>query len=442
MEHSLDPAPFEESGKPVRARREAREQPPLKPEFAIPIPASELGAGEPVEWVWQGYLARASSTLLTGLWKAGKTTLVAHLLAMMDKGGFLAGDVATGRALVVSEESGPLWAERRDAIGIGDHVHFILRPFKGKPDFGGWQRFVNHLTKQVVEQQFRLVILDPIANLLPIRDENDAASMMAALTPLYSITDAGASILLLHHPRKGDGGEGQAARGSGALPGFVDVILELRRYNAAESEDRRRTLTAFSRFDATPHEAVIELTDDGYRSCGTKLETSRNDRLAVLADLLPGEPPGLTAEQVRDSWPSDGIPTPGKRTVDQDLRHGARQGLWNQGGHGWKSDPFRYWGPCDFRARPDSRDGSMHEYHSHCTESSENSIRARSRSSNRPVRESNVVSGVKPTRAGGGVRESDGVRECQSDNKFLFFANRCEDPAMAEQLRQMADGGG
>jgi hypothetical protein len=35
------------------------------------------------------------------------------------------------------------------------------------------------------------------------------------------------SVLLVHHPRKGKTLAGQAARGSGALPSFVDILIEM-----------------------------------------------------------------------------------------------------------------------------------------------------------------------------------------------------------------------
>src|SRR5206468_12495095 len=59
----------------------------------------------PVPWIWHGYLARHSLTLLTGQWKIGKTTLLAALLARMGSGGELAGrPVSPGRAIVITEE--------------------------------------------------------------------------------------------------------------------------------------------------------------------------------------------------------------------------------------------------------------------------------------------------------------------------------------------------
>ena len=310
-----------------------------------PIPASQLGAGGEPAWIWHGYVARGHSTLMTGFWKAGKTTLLAHLLAAASEGGDVGGEVAACKVLVVSEEPPTLWASRRDALGIEDNVRFILRPFKGRPNWTDWGRFVDRLVELVTTEGFEFVILDPLANLLPIKDENDAAMMLTALMPLGGVTEAGAGLLLLHHPRKGDGGEGQAARGSGALPGWVDVLVEMRRCSR-ESSDRRRSLTAFSRLDSTPGEQVLELTEAGYRSCGTKANAVRADRLEALSDLLPTEVPGITAEEVLNSWPAEGVrgvAQPGKRTLETDLKAGAGAGRWHMTGIGRKGDPHRFY---------------------------------------------------------------------------------------------------
>src|SRR5262249_23981306 len=45
------------------------------------IPASQLRkADTQTSWLWHGYLTRNGITLLSALWKAGKTTLLCHLL--------------------------------------------------------------------------------------------------------------------------------------------------------------------------------------------------------------------------------------------------------------------------------------------------------------------------------------------------------------------------
>ena len=89
-------------------------------------------------WLWHGYLGPANVTLLTGQWKAGKTALVAALLARMATGGTLAGlPVRAGRAVVVSEEAAEHWAGRAPGgLRFGD-VGFFCRPFRRAADAGG-----------------------------------------------------------------------------------------------------------------------------------------------------------------------------------------------------------------------------------------------------------------------------------------------------------------
>jgi hypothetical protein len=71
-----------------------------------------------------------------------------------------------------------------------------------------------------------------------------AAKALEALRPLELLTADGASVLLLHHPKKGDVLAGQAARGSGALCAYADVLLELHWAVRDNREDRRRRLSA------------------------------------------------------------------------------------------------------------------------------------------------------------------------------------------------------
>ncbi len=309
-----------------------------------PVPLSQLGEGAPIPWLWDGYLAAGFITLLTGLWKGGKTTLVAWLLRLLGDGGELAGAVKPARVLVVSEESAGLWRRRRDGLAIGDHVHLLPRPFNVRPKLSQWEGFALHVAELVRATGYELVVLDTVPSFWPVTNENDASEVIAALTPLRAIADAGAAVLLTHHPRKGDAAEGQASRGSGALPGFVDVILELRRHDAGNREDRRRVLTSFSRFDETPPEVVIELGEDGYRLVGTKADARQTDRLCAIAELLPTDPPGLTGEELILTWPDTGPAKPGKRTLQLDLKAGAQSGRWMQLGSGTRNDPFRYRG--------------------------------------------------------------------------------------------------
>src|SRR2546428_7474293 len=99
-----------------------------------------------------------------------------------------------------------------------------------------------------------------LVSFLPGHQENSATGLLDAIGPLRRLTAAGLAVLLSHHPRKGEARAGQASRGSGALPAFADILLEMNYYNRADAEDLRRNLRGFSRFERTPRPPVLELS--------------------------------------------------------------------------------------------------------------------------------------------------------------------------------------
>jgi hypothetical protein len=268
----------------------------------LPVPASHwLRLPDNDKWILHGYLSRTGVTLLSALWKAGKTTLLAHLLRAFENNGFFCGlAVKRSRVLIVSEESQTIWAERRDDLGLHDHVDLIARPFAGKPTPAQWLAFIGRLKAETAARTYDLIIFDTLSKLWPVREENDAPSVEGALMPLHQLTDR-AAVLLVHHLRKGDGGEATGHRGSGGLPAFVETIIELRRYNAADRKNRRRVLSGYGRFRETPDELVIELTPEGYTAVeGDRNQAQQQDVTAKVLDALPATAPGLTVDQISD----------------------------------------------------------------------------------------------------------------------------------------------
>ncbi len=306
----------------------------------VPVPITELGPTTPPDWIWPGYIARGHITLLTGLWKAGKSTLIGHLIHDLQAGGGLVPAPVNGKTLIVTEEGSSLWMRRRDDLNLGASVHLLVRPFKSRSSPAEWSALIDTLAARVGSDHYSTVIFDTLASCWPVVEENDAANVMAAITPLHALTEAGAAVLLIHHPRKGDAAEGQASRGSGALPGAVDTILEFRRYSPEDHHDRRRVLRAYSRWEETPPESVLELRDDGYFIVGDKAEVRQSDRLNILTGLIPSGGDGLTVEELLAAWPTE--PKPGERTLRLDLKNGADAHRWQQLGSGRKNEPFRY----------------------------------------------------------------------------------------------------
>lgn len=308
-----------------------------------PVALGQVSEEAAVEWVWHGFIARGMSTDLYGLWKTGKSTLLGCLLREMAQGGELAGrPVARGLALVVSEEPAQKWARRCQELGLWEGAHDLIpRPFKKRATWEEWERFLDHLSALVRERGYSLVVLDALPNLWPVTDENDAGEVLRALRPLVGILEAGAGVLLVRHPRKSDGDEATAGRGSGAVSGFVDIIVEFRRYRPEDREDTRRVFSVYSREE--PFEVVAEFDGATYTDLGSKAEVRRQDRLEAILSLLPPEPPGLTPEEVRQDWPEE--PRPGLTAIKGDLAHLLSAGQVARAGDGRKGSPFRFYRP-------------------------------------------------------------------------------------------------
>lgn len=317
--------------------------------FPRPIPASQLRLAEAgVSWIWNGFLRRGEITLMPALWKAGKTTLLAYLLrALGDGDDFLGRTVSPSRVLYVAEESEHRWAERRDQVGIRDHVDFVIRPFPAKPSVPRWQDFLSYVGGLVGQGGYDVVVFDTLANLWPLKDENDAASVQACLMPLHGMIGDRVALHLVHHTRKSDGMEATASRGSGALTGFVDTIVEFRRFMPQDRQDRRRVISGYGRHEETPQELVIELTEHGYVARGDRDAVVKRDLSGVILRVLPRGGPGLTVDQLLEQWPDDGGGKPGRERLTATLKDGAEAGRWVQEGEGKRGKPWLFYAPFD-----------------------------------------------------------------------------------------------
>jgi hypothetical protein len=315
-------------------------------------------AANQIKWLWQGYLAPGNVTLLTSQWKAGKTTLLAMLLDRLRAGGSLAGlPVRPGKAVVVSEESPAHWALRDQRFQFTDQVCFLCRPFNGKPRPEQWQTLLDRL--QALHRQFRLdlAVIDTLAAFLPAGSENQADAMLNALLPLQRLTNEGLAVLAMHHPRKREAPGGMAARGSGALTGFADILLEMHWYAEAAEDDRRRRLLAWSRYDETPRQLVLELNAAG--TDYSVLEEADADAANAAAEKVKEEPhwlgsplwlvlenasTKLTRQGILGLWPPD-HPRPGPVPLWRMLGAAVERGDLKRDGAGTRADPFFYWLP-------------------------------------------------------------------------------------------------
>ncbi len=332
--------------------------------FALPFSRNlaELQAAHSnvTAWLWEGYLAAGNVTLLTSQWKSGKTTLLAILLAKLKAGGELAGQrVNPAKAIVLSEEHPSHWLRRGERLDFGDHVSWLCQPFLDRPTPEQWQATLMQLSERSNSQNIGLVCIDPLAVFFA-GNENHAQSVLDVLAPLRNLTSRGVSVLLLHHPRKGRTAFGQAARGSGALMGHVDISVEMNGLRPGDPFDRRRRLRGYSRFPETPPLRVIELNALGTDYARLPDTVAEDEEFGALWEqvlqVVNDAPQKLTRADIMDRWDSEDKP-PSKTTLWNCLDWALRRQLLRRDGTGRKNDPFYYWLPGELPERSQNDGG-------------------------------------------------------------------------------------
>ena len=136
---------------------------------------------------------------------------------------------------------------------------------------------------------------------------------------------AGLAVIIVVHQRKAEGKHGDAVRGSNALTGAVDVVVELERLRG-DVDPHARVLRSESRFDETPEELALALTEDGYVARGVEATVRRDSELDRVADLL-----GYEAQEVADIAEAAEIArTTARHRLDELVTDGraSRVGSW------------------------------------------------------------------------------------------------------------------
>ena len=251
---------------------------------------------------------------------------------------FLERSTAPCRVWYVSEESHAHWAERLEVLPIGGRVELLSRPFDGRPTAAEWERLIDRAAEASAEEPIGLFVVDPIASFLPGRCESDAATLLESLGPLHRLTSRKTCVLLLHHPRKKPADEGQSARGSGALLGFVDTSLELRRIDA-----EHRLLLAQGRNRGAPGRLTYSWdpeTGDFAVATDPRDRPFEESWLTIRA-ILDGLAEGLTQREIAEAWPAVAS-KPVVSTIYEWLNRAHSRRLVQRAGRGVRTEPWRY----------------------------------------------------------------------------------------------------
>jgi hypothetical protein len=207
------------------------------------------------EWVWQDYVAKGMITLFPGKPKAGKSTLVCALSEALVSGvdEFLGRRVATGPVVYVSEESAvTITGKLPDDVWLLDRETAWPRP--------SWRNLVHAAVVVAEREAAAMLVIDTFpywAGFEPER-EKDAGAVTEAMAELVGAVRHGLALVLVHHQRKGGGEELEGARGSGAIVGMPDAVIELERLGGDAPPNQRRLVAAARWTPAPPGVLVID----------------------------------------------------------------------------------------------------------------------------------------------------------------------------------------
>jgi len=289
------------------------------------------------DWILDGYLAPGAITLLAGKPKAGKSTLAWAIAEAVSAGSssFLGRGLRGWPVVYVSEKGvGTL----RHKLPDSPSIWVMTRETWPKPS---WAALVGAAVAEAWHRGALILVVDALGfwAVLAESEENKSGAVQAVMDELLRATDIGLAVLLVHHQRKGGGKDGDAVRGSNAIVGAVDVLVELERLGEGSSATHRR-LVSSSRWPAPP--ALVVEQNAATRSW--HLIGEAEDRAATsalgwrerLLQTLPKDEPGLTLAELKDILEAD------PRKWHEALKVLIGEGLVRRLGGGRKGDPHRH----------------------------------------------------------------------------------------------------
>lgn len=287
------------------------------------------------EWIVDAFLPASGTSLVAGMPKAGKTTLLCNLAFAVARGeDFLGRETLQGPVVYIAlegkrSEFGRLFA----AMGadgsepIGVHVGAI----KDEDPY------------QYVENEIRatgaaLCIIDPLGRFLQARSLNSYGQVNREMEKVGRIAETtGCHIMLVHHATKGKRGKGAAqviekSLGSTALPGAVDTIVGL-----DKGEEDEVTITSVQRYgDDLPESRLVMDPSTRLVTLAGRVERATEDRLVeAILEMLHARP-GLTEPEIRADIGGN------QRLTAAALRRLLSIGHIARTGDGKRGDPFRY----------------------------------------------------------------------------------------------------
>jgi hypothetical protein len=309
--------------------------------------AKEVAEATPQEIPWSArpWLAKGTITEIDGpIKRAGKTTLVSHMVGCVLEGSPFLGEPTTkSKAVWLTEQLSTSFRKVLERAGLTDKEDLLILPWRDTIG-AEWPEVAKAAADKAMEFGAEVLVVDTLGQFAGIRgdSENSAGAAQEAMQPLQEAAAKGLAVVITRHERKGGGEVGESARGSSAFGGAVDIIMSVRRHQG-EARPTVRVIESLSRFDETPDKLVVELTEDGYRSLGDASAFAEREAMSAIVELLPAkEENAIKTDEVLDKLKEHDV----KRTVAMEaLTKLAVAGSIRRVGEGKRGSPYRYYKP-------------------------------------------------------------------------------------------------
>ena len=237
-----------------------------------------------VDWLIEGVFGRTLITEVVAKVKVGKTTFVLGGL----RAGIAGDDDYCGREVrgpfrvaYVTEEGESTFLEAMRRYGLNDLVEanafYTVFDYETLP--GPFSKQIDELIEHATADQVDVVILDTLSIIAGLDEEDHAGKAAAEMHHVRRLAAAGFAVGILRHSRKSGGEVGDAGRGSSAISGYCDILLQLEPYKGDEDTSNLRVLKSRSRLSMT-EPLILEFDKERERYAAIGNLQTREERLA------------------------------------------------------------------------------------------------------------------------------------------------------------------
>ena len=211
---------------------------------------------EALPMILEPYLPAGSIGGVVAKVKEGKTTLILEWVGCIRRGRGFAGFAAPpadGRVLYATEQPKASFTKQLRDAGLATDENLVvtyLSSWRGRP----WSAVGPALVRKAVRARVSLIVIDTASRWFGFKaDEENQSGGAEHVQVLQSFCDQGGTVLLSRHGRKAGGSVSDAGRGSSAIDGAVDYILQVVQPGA---DPNVREIRAKGRFEMPDQLAV------------------------------------------------------------------------------------------------------------------------------------------------------------------------------------------